>query len=39
MIVRACRGRRLTAKVQRKVCSALNGASGKEFALSDLFTY
>lgn len=39
MVARACKGRRLTPHVQRKVLNALNLASGKGFALGDLFTY
>ncbi len=39
MVVRACKGRRLTPNVQGKILRALNAATGKEFALADLFTY
>lgn len=39
MVSRACKGRRLTPNVQLKILRALNGATGKSFALSDLFNY
>ena len=39
MVTRACKGRWLTPNVKSKVLRALNKASGKEYALSDLFTY
>lgn len=39
MVTRACKGRRLTPKVQRKVLSALVTASGREYALEQLFDY
>lgn len=39
MVARACKGRRLTKRVQLKVRNAMNAASGKEYALSDLFNY
>jgi hypothetical protein len=39
MVSRACKGRRLTPNVQAKVLAALNAASGKTYALADLFTY
>jgi len=39
MISRACKGRRLTPKVQSKVLNALNNATGKKYSLSNLFTY
>lgn len=39
MVSRACKGRRLTANVQRKILRALKKASGKEFTMDDLFTY
>jgi len=39
MVSRACKGRRLTANVQRKILRALKKASGKEFSLGDLFNY
>ena len=39
MVVRACKGRRLTPHVQDKILRALNQAAGRQFARSDLFTY
>ena len=39
MVSRACKGRRLTLHVQQKICNALNTASGKTFAIRDLFSY
>ena len=39
MIARACKGRRLTVHAQSKVLRALNQATGRSFARSDLFTY
>lgn len=39
MVSRACRGRRLTPRVQEKVLGALNRATGERFAREDLFTY
>ncbi len=39
MVARACKGRRLTPNVQAKVCRALNAASGRSYALADLFNY
>ena len=39
MVARACRGRRLTPKVQEKIRRALINASGDPFERSDLFTY
>lgn len=39
MVVRACKGRWLTPNVKSKVLRALNKAAGKEYSLSDLFTY
>ena len=39
MVARACKGRRLTLNVQTKVLKALNGATGRRYALSDLFNY
>jgi hypothetical protein len=39
MVSRACKGRRLTLNTQTKVLTALNRATGKSYALSDLFTY
>ncbi len=39
MVSRACKGRRLTAHVQAKILHALNQATGKTYALRDLFNY
>ena len=39
MVSRACKGRRLTPKVQSKIREALNEAAGKEYAMKELFTY
>jgi hypothetical protein len=39
MVVRACKGRRLTKNVKAKVLAALNAASGKEYQVGDLFNY
>jgi len=39
MVSRACKGRRLTPKVQSKILDALNGATGKCHTLEDLFNY
>ena len=39
MVIRACKGRRLTAKVQKKVANALNRALEESFAVGDLFNY
>ena len=39
MVSRACKGRRLTLNTQSKVLAALNRATGKNYALRDLFTY
>ncbi len=39
MVSRACKGRRLTPKVQLKIREALNSAAGKEYPLEKLFNY
>ena len=39
MVVRACKGRRLTPNVKGKILRALNRATGKAYALADLFDY
>lgn len=39
MVARACKGRRLTLNTQSKVLTALNRATGKNYALRDLFNY
>lgn len=38
-VARACRGRRLTPHIQRRVLEALRRASGRAYVLGDLFTY
>ena len=39
MILKACKGRKLTTKVQEKVLNALNKVTGKSYSLKDIFTY
>ena len=39
MVSRACKGRRLSRRVQLKILKALNTATGQEYKLKDLFTY
>ena len=39
MVARAAKGRRLTPHVQLKVLNALNKATGKQYALGDLYNY
>ena len=39
MVIRACKGRRLTARVQKKMVNALNRASKESFTRADLFNY
>ena len=39
MVSRACKGRRLTPNVQGKILRALTKATGRTFALTDLFNY
>ena len=39
MVSRATKGRRLTGNVMKKVRQAINAASGKNFAIKDLFNY
>ena len=39
MVARACKGRRLTPKVQAKILNALNTATGKHYEQGDLFDY
>ncbi len=39
MVIRACKGRWLTPHVKSKILRALNQATGKAFALTDLFNY
>ena len=39
MVVRACKGRRLTMNTKLKVLNALNAATEKKYSLKDLFNY
>ena len=39
MVARACKGRRLTLNTQNIVLKALQAATGRSFALDELFTY
>ena len=39
MVSRACKGRRLTRRVQLKILNALNKATEKEYSLDELFDY
>ena len=39
MVSRACKGRRLTPKVQSKIRHALNEFTGKKYSMEELFTY
>ncbi|MCE9543868.1 MAG: hypothetical protein K8R38_10205 [Verrucomicrobia bacterium] len=39
MVQRGCKGRRLTKNIQGKLLRSLNTASGKTYAIKDLFTY
>jgi len=39
MVSRACKGRRLTPNVQRKIRDALNASTGETYSLEQLFTY
>lgn len=39
MVSRACKGRRLTPGVQRKIRAALNAATNNDYSLPDLFNY
>jgi len=39
MVARACKGRRLTPRVQSKIRNALAKATGHEYSVADLFTY
>lgn len=39
MVSRACKGRRLTPHIQRRVLEALNRAAGMNCSLEDLFSY
>lgn len=39
MVARACKGRRLTPRVQTKIRDALNKTTEGNYSFSDLFTY
>lgn len=39
MVKRAAKGRWCTKNTRMKVCNALNAASGKDYAVKELFTY
>jgi hypothetical protein len=39
MVSRACKGRKLSRRVQLKIRDALNTATEQAYTLSDLFTY
>ena len=39
MVTRACKGRRLSRRVQLKLLRAVNTGADTEYKLSDLFTY
>ena len=39
MVARACKGRRLTPNVQRKILNALNRATAGSYKSADLFNY
>ena len=39
MVARACKGRWLTPHVQAKILRAVNAATGKTYALTDVFNY
>ena len=39
MVTRACKGRKLSRRVQLKIRNALNTATEQSYTLSDLFTY
>jgi len=39
MVTKACKGRRLTKNVQKKIISATNKALEKGFSKEDLFSY
>ena len=39
MVVRGCKGRRLSKNVQGKLLRALNTAAGKTYSFADLFSY
>ncbi len=39
MVSRACKGRKLSRRVQQKITNALNAAAEQNYTLKDLFTY
>ncbi len=39
MVSRACKGRRLSRRVQLKIVGAINAATGQEYSVRDLFNY
>ena len=39
MVSRACKGRRLTPNVQAKIRNALAQATGRQYSMTELFTY
>ena len=39
MVTRACKGRKLSRRVQLKIRNAINTATEQTYTLSDLFTY
>lgn len=39
MVTRACKGRKLSRRVQLKLVNAINNATEQSYALKDLFTY
>ena len=39
MVTRACKGRKLSRRVQLKIRDAFNTATKQSYTLSDLFTY
>lgn len=39
MVMRGCKGRRLTKNVQGKLLRAMNTASGNSYTIPDLFSY
>lgn len=39
MVARACKGRRLTPNVQRKILRAYNSATATQAVMGDLFNY
>lgn len=39
MVSRACKGRKLSRRVQLKLVNALNNATEQQYKLRDLFTY